>query len=118
MGLALASCAVPDAPVGLAQLLSLGALLGLWQVADSSRAPPREWVAMGYLLSMGVLVVNVPGTAVACALARAGLSELGQSPGLWSMLALGFIVLSLASARPKIRRAFSKEDLRLARLRC
>jgi hypothetical protein len=34
------------------------------------------------------------------------------------MLALGFIVLSLASARPKIRRAFSKEDLRLASLRC
>lgn len=118
MGLALASCVVPDAPIGLAQLLSLGALLVLWQAADSSRAPPREWVAMGYLFSMGVLVVNVTGTAVACALAGAGLSELGQSPGLGSMLALGFIALSLASARPKIRRAFSKEDLRLARLRC
>jgi hypothetical protein len=116
LGAALVSTTVPGAPIGALHLLGLMMLLGLWQAADFSRVVPREWVALGYLLSMGVLLVNVPGVAVAAALAAMGLTEPGPSAGLWSMCALGFIALSLASARPKIRRAFFRDDVRMARL--
>lgn len=127
---ALLSSMVRGAPVNFLMLIALAVLLTMSLMLSNKGLPrsvPRETVALAYLMCVGVLIFNVPAAVIAgLGLAySAGPSNVLEASGCAGAsadsssavgpVALVFIVLSLASARPRIRRAFFREDVRTVR---